>query len=127
MIQADILALFLCVFCFASLDSLFLFLKFSYLRKKLAHHFETKIKHKHGILDCNFVYENFIIYVGISFMISITTQLYNFKYMIWLKEYIKADISVEDHFDCQSNHKYLDGSLFIDTKKGKSIKKTLLE
>jgi hypothetical protein len=31
-------------------------------------------------------------------------------------------ISIEDHLDCQSNHKYLEGSDFIDTKKGISKK-----
>jgi hypothetical protein len=39
----------------------------------------------------------------------------------------EAEISIEDHFDCQSNHKYLDGSLFIETIKGKSKKYILFE
>jgi hypothetical protein len=46
------------------------------------------------------------------------------------REYLEgdeADISIEDHLDCQSNHKYRDGSLFIETKNGKSIKNILFE
>jgi hypothetical protein len=34
----------------------------------------------------------------------------------------EAEISIEDHLDCQSNHKYLEGSLFIESRNGRSIK-----
>jgi hypothetical protein len=35
--------------------------------------------------------------------------------------------SIDDHLDCQSNHKYLEASLFIESKKGISIKKVFKE
>jgi hypothetical protein len=40
-------------------------------------------------------------------------------------EYLAIDegcTSIEDHLDCQSNHKYLAASLFRDNKKGMSVK-----
>jgi hypothetical protein len=40
-------------------------------------------------------------------------------------EYLAAEegcTSSEDHLDCQSNHKYLEGSLFSETKNGTSRK-----
>jgi len=43
------------------------------------------------------------------------------KYGTPVKEYRAADegcISIEDHFACQSNHKYLEASLFRDIKNG---------
>jgi hypothetical protein len=53
-----------------------------------------------------------------------------FEYGRPSKEYLEtedADISIEAHLDCQSNHKYLEGSLFIETRNGKSIKYILFE
>jgi hypothetical protein len=40
---------------------------------------------------------------------------------------LAADISVDDHLDCQSNHKYLEGSLLADIRKGISSNVELSE
>ena len=40
-----------------------------------------------------------------------------------MREYLAAEegwISIVDHLACQSNHKYLEASLFIDIKNGMS-------